>query len=164
MVSLKSMVGLKTTVELATTAGLQAVVGLWTRLSGRLLRAMAVVGLALCLTLTACSAGNARLTGNYVDDTVSVAQSLLTTIAIDHDDPARPESEIEARALINDYMSRYRPQSRVNGLASFTTMQTALNSLAAHYAGYANRPIPDALKARLEKELTKAERTVVRGS
>jgi len=139
-------------------------VGVWNRISGRLLRAMAALGLVLCLSLTACSAGNGRLTGNYVDDTVSVAQSLLTTIAIAQDDPNRQESEIEARALINDYMSRYRPQSRVNGLASFTTMQTALNSLAAHYAGYANRPIPDALKARLEKELSKAERTVVRGA
>lgn len=139
-------------------------VGVWNRISSRLLRAVAALGLVLCLSLTACSAGNGRLTGNYVDDTVNVAKSLLTTIAIDQDDPARQESEIEARALINDYMSRYRPQSRVNGLASFTTMQTALNSLAAHYAGYANRPLPEALRARLEKELTKAERTVVRGS
>lgn len=139
-------------------------IGVWNRISSRLLRAVAALGLVLCLSLTACAAGNGRLTGNYVDDTVSVAQSLLTTIAIDQDDPARQESELEARALINDYMSRYRPQSRVNGLASFTTMQTALNSLAAHYAGYANRPLPEALRARLEKELTKAERTVVRGS
>jgi len=137
---------------------------LWHRLSRRLMQAMTALGLVLCLCLTACSGGNARLTGNYVDDTVSVAQSLLTTIAIEQDDPARQASELEARALINDYMSRYRPQSRVNGLASFTTMQTALNSLAAHYAGYANRPLPEALKTRLEKELAKAERTVVRGS
>ena len=142
----------------------EAMVGVWNRISSRLLRACAVLGLVLCLSLTACSSGNGRLTGNYVDDTVSVAQTLLTTIAIDQDDPNRQASEIEARALINDYMSRYRPQSRVNGLASFTTMQTAVNSLAAHYAGYANRPIPEALRARLEKELTKAERTVVRGS
>ena len=41
-------------------------------------------------------------------------------------------------------MSRYRPQPRVNGLNSFTTMQTALNSLAGHYASYANRPLPEA--------------------
>ena len=136
----------------------------WNRISRRLMRGMTALGLVLCLFLTACTGADARLSGNYVDDTVSVAQSLLTTIAIDQDDPARQASEIEARALINDYMSRYRPQSRVNGLASFTTMQTALNSLAAHYAGYANRPLPEALRTRLEKELTKAERTVVRGS
>jgi photosystem II Psb27 protein len=52
----------------------------------------------------------------------------------------------------------------VNGLASFTTMQTALNSLAGHYANYPNRPVPDALRERLTKELQKAERGVVRGA
>jgi photosystem II Psb27 protein len=43
-------------------------------------------------------------------------------------------------------------------------MQTALNSLAGHYANYANRPLPDALRDRLEKELRRAETGVVRGS
>ena len=50
-------------------------------------------------------------------------------------------------------MARYRPRPSVNGLASFTTMQTALNSLAGHYATYTNRPLPEALRSRLQKEL-----------
>ena len=77
---------------------------------------------------------------------------------------SRGEAESEARALINDYMSRYRPQPRVNGLSSFTTMQTALNSLAGHYASYANRPLPEALHDRIAKELGKAEKSAVRGN
>ena len=60
-------------------------------------------------------------------------------------------------------MARYRPRRDVNGLGSFTTMQTALNSLAGHYTNYANRPLPDALRSRLEKELKRAETSVVRG-
>ena len=79
---------------------------------------------------------------------------------IDHFDSGcsrSAEAEVEARALINDYMSRYRPKSRVNGLTSFTTMQTALNSLAGHYASYANRPLPEDLHDRIAKELKKAE-------
>jgi photosystem II Psb27 protein len=43
-------------------------------------------------------------------------------------------------------------------------MQTALNSLAGHYANYANRPLPEALHDRLAKELNKAEKAVVRGT
>ena len=43
-------------------------------------------------------------------------------------------------------------------------MQTALNSLAGHYANYANRPLPDSLRERLEKELHRAETSVVRGA
>lgn len=137
----------------------------WLAEAGRhLARPLLALGLCLCLTLTACSASSGRLTGNYVDDTTAVATSLLTTMALDKDDPTRAAAETEARALINDYMARYRPRSDVNGLGSFTTMQTALNSLAAHYVGYANRPLPDALRARVEKELKQAETSVARGA
>jgi photosystem II Psb27 protein len=126
----------------------------------------AVLAVCLCLSLlvTACSGDGGPLTGNYVEDTVNVADQLMATIALSADAPDRSEAETSARALINDYMARYRPQRQVNGLASFTTMQTALNSLAGHYANYPNRPVPDALKERLNKELKKAETGVVRGA
>ena len=126
----------------------------------------AVIAVCLCLSLllTACSGSGGPLTGNYVEDTVAVADTLLATIALPSDDPGRSEAETEARALINNYMARYRPQPKVNGLASFTTMQTALNSLAGHYANYPNRPVPDALRDRVSKELKKAETGVVRGA
>lgn len=122
------------------------------------------LGLCLCLGLSGCSGASGGLSGNYVDDTVRVADTLLSTIAIPQDDPGHPEAEAQARKLINDYTARYRPRRDVNGLASFTTMQTALNSLAGHYANYANRPLPDALRERLEKELKRAETSVVRGA
>jgi photosystem II Psb27 protein len=93
-----------------------------------------------------------------------VARALQTTIALPQDDPGHAAAETQARALINGYMARYRPRHDVNGLASFTTMQTALNSLAGHYASYANRPLPEALRSRLEKELHKAETSVTRGA
>ena len=121
--------------------------------------------LGLSLLLTACSGdANARLTGDYVEDTVSVSRTLRDVIDLPQDAENHAEAEAEARSLINDYMSRYRPQPRVNGLSSFTTMQTALNSLAGHYASYANRPLPEALHDRLAKELAKAEKSVIRGS
>jgi photosystem II Psb27 protein len=120
--------------------------------------------LCLCLALGACSANASGLSGNYVEDTVAVADRLLTTIAIPQDDPAHPAAETDARALINAYMARYRPRHDVNGLSSFTTMQTALNALAGHYANYANRPLPDTLRNRLQQELKKAETSAVRGS
>jgi photosystem II Psb27 protein len=128
---------------------------------GRLLMPLCLAGVLL---LSACSASASGLSGNYVDDTVAVADSLMATIALAADDPARPEAEMQARGLINAYMARYRPRSAVNGLSSFTTMQTAVNSLAGHYANYPNRPVPEALRDRLNKELRKAESAVVRGS
>ncbi|MDA0717464.1 MAG: photosystem II protein Psb27 [Cyanobacteria bacterium] len=123
-----------------------------------------VLVLGISLTLTACSSSTTGLSGNYVEDTVAVADSLLTTVSLEADDPARAEAEIEARSLINGYMARYRPRSSVNGLGSFTTMQTAINSLAGHYTNYPNRPLPEALKDRIAKELKKAETNATRGA
>jgi len=134
------------------------------RLGRRLMASALMVALCLSLTLTACGSATGNLSGVYVDDTVTVAQSLLSTIALEQDDPARSAAETDARALISDYMALYRPRANVNGLPSFTTMQTAVNSLAGHYTNYANRPLPDALRARLEKELKKAETNAVRGA
>ena len=124
------------------------------------------IALVLCLSLalTACSSANTGLSGNYVEDTVAVADSLLSTIALGADDPARAEAEIEARSLSSGYVARYRPRSSVNGLGSFTTMQTAINSMAGHYTNYPNRPLPEPLKERIAKELKKAETNATRGA
>jgi len=142
-------------------SGALASLGQWSRRLGRTMTVAALLG---CLLLGACSSSATGLTGNYVDDTVAVADSLLATIGLNADDPDRSQAETQARSLINDYVSRYRPRNDVNGLSSFTTMQTALNSLAGHYANYPNRPLPEALRDRLSKELQKAERGVVRGA
>ena len=121
------------------------------------------LSLWLGLSLSACSSSS-LLSGNYVNDTVKVAQVIESAIALAADDPGRSEAETQVRALINDYTARYRPRDGVNGLASFTTMQTALNSLAGHYANYPNRPLPEALRSRIDKELRQAEAGVVRGT
>ena len=120
--------------------------------------------LGLTLLLTACGDSVSMLTGDYVEDTVAVVHTLQTTLALPADAEGLQDSEHEAHDLINDYMSRYRPQPRVNGLSSFTTMQTALNSLQGHYNTYTNRPVPDDLRARVDKELGKAEKAVLRGT
>ena len=134
------------------------------RLMQLLSRVALALVLCLSLALTACSSANTGLSGNYVEDTVAVADSLLSTIALGADDPARAEAEIEARSLSNGYVARYRPRSSVNGLGSFTTMQTAINSMAGHYTNYPNRPLPEALKERIAKELKKTETNATRGA
>lgn len=135
-------------------------------LFGRLPRfrpVLSALALCLALSLTACSGGG-LLSGNYVADTEAVTQTLLSTIALPADDPGIAEAVTQARALINDYMARYRPRAAVNGLSSFTTMQTALNSLASHYTTYANRPLPEALRSRVKRELEQASANASRGA
>ncbi len=102
------------------------------------------------------------MSGDFVKDTVSVAQSLKETIALDDDDEELTESKDEALGLITAYISRYRNRPQVNSTSSFTTMQTALNAMAGHYKTFTNRPLPEELKLRLNKELTRAEKVVVK--
>ena len=109
-------------------------------------------------------AGKTSMTGDFAKDTISVAESLKETISLPKDEENRTSSEKEAIFLITDYISRYRNRSQVNGTVSFTTMQTALNALAGHYKNFANRPVPDKLKERVNKELSRAEALVERES
>ncbi len=99
-----------------------------------------------------------------MEDTISVADQLKETISIPEDSDGITEAKDEAVKLITDYISIYRGRSQVNSLNSFTTMQTALNSLAGHYKNFSKRPLPEDLKERLNKELSKAEASVSNGS
>ncbi|TVP64441.1 MAG: photosystem II protein Psb27, partial [Nodularia sp. (in: Bacteria)] len=70
--------------------------------------------------------------------------------------------QAEARQKINDFSARYQRVKSVSNLSSFTTMRTALNSLAGHYSSYPNRPLPQKLKNRLEQELDRVESALKR--
>ncbi|MBW4461021.1 MAG: photosystem II protein Psb27 [Nodosilinea sp. WJT8-NPBG4] len=120
---------------------------------------VAVVG------LTGCSAGTSgMLTGDYRQDTLMLVDSLRTSINLPEDDPAKVEAQAEAKAVISDFASRYRRDTSVANLSSFTTMRTALNAIAGHYSSYPNRPLPEKLKTRVEQELKQVESALKRGA
>lgn len=122
--------------------------------------------LAICLGLylicfqftSEVDAAKTFMTGDFAKDTISVSSTLKQTITLTKEDKGLSEEEKEAVFLISDYISRYRNRSQVNTSTTFTTMQTALNALAGHYKTFANRPVPENLKERLNKELSKAEK------
>lgn len=105
------------------------------------------------------------LTGDYTEDTLAVIQDLNKAITLpnDADIETKKEIQINTRQQINDYVSRYRKNSKYSGLKSFTTMQTALNSLAGYYTSYGNRPLPDTLKKRLDQEFKQVEFALKKG-
>lgn len=108
---------------------------------------------------------SANLTGKYSDDTLTVLETLTTAIALpdDTDMETKKATQKEAKQQINDYISRYRKNSNYSGLKSFTTMQTAVNSLAGYYTSYGNRPLPDKLKTRLNQEFKQVEFALKKG-
>ncbi len=128
----------------------------------------AALAICLCFYLiffqfsSGANAAKTFMTGDFAKDTISVSTTLKETITLPKEDKGLSEAEKEAVFLISDYISRYRNRSQVNTSTTFTTMQTALNALSGHYKTFANRPVPENLKERLNKELSKAEKLAVR--
>ncbi|KAF3887111.1 MULTISPECIES: photosystem II protein Psb27 [Nostocales] len=129
----------------------------WSRLLALVL--VVVVGLVGCSTNEV-----GALTGNYSQDTLTVVSTLRTALDVTEDAPNKTAVQTEARKKINDFAARYQRDPSVAGLNSFTTMRTALNSLAGHYSSYPNRPVPKKLKDRLEQEFQQVESALRRGA
>jgi photosystem II Psb27 protein len=125
-------------------------------------RLMALV-LVVTVGLMGCSGTPDGLSGDYRQDTLAVVNTLRRAIEVSPEDPNKAALQAEARQKINDFSARYQRVNSVSGLNSFTTMRTALNSLAGHYSSYPNRPIPEKLKNRLELEFDRIELALKRG-
>ena len=125
-------------------------------------RLLALV-LVLAIGLIGCTGSMDSLTGDYRQDTLAVVDTLRKAIELSANSPDKVAIKAEARRKINDFSARYQRVSSVSTLNSFTTMRTALNSLAGHYSSYPNRPIPDKLKQRLEEEFDRVEKSLQRG-
>ncbi|MBR8834638.1 MAG: photosystem II protein Psb27 [Stigonema ocellatum SAG 48.90 = DSM 106950] len=119
--------------------------------------------LVLVIGLMGCSSSPDGLTGNYQQDTLSVVNTLRSALELPQDSPDKGAVQSEARRKINDFAARYQRDSAVSSLNSFTTMRTALNSLAGHYSSYPNRPVPQKLKDRLQQEFQQVESALKRG-
>ncbi len=131
----------------------------------RYLSRIVALVLVAAIALVGCSSNSVTgLTGNYSQDTLTVLETLRTAIELPQDSPDKASAQSKARQSINDFASRYRRDSAVSGLSSFTTMRTALNSLAGHYSAYPNRPLPKKLKDRLEQEFRQVELALKRGA
>jgi photosystem II Psb27 protein len=126
-------------------------------------RLLALV-LVLAIGLMGCTGSMDSLTGDYRQDTLAVVNILRKAIDLTPDSPDKAATQAEARQKINDFSARYQRVSAVSSLSSFTTMRTALNSLAGHYSSYPNRPIPEKLKNRLTEEFQRVESALQRGS
>ncbi len=121
--------------------------------------------LVVTIGLMGCSSSSPNsLTGNYSQDTLTVVNIIRNAIELPDSEPSKAAVQTEARQKINDFSARYQRNTSVASLSSFTTMRTALNSLAGHYSSYPNRPVPQKLKNRLEQELKQVESALQRGA
>lgn len=106
---------------------------------------------------------NAGLTGNYVEDTTGTIATLRDAVNLPANDENRAVVKTSARYKINAYVSRYRADREKSGLYSYTTMLTALNTLAGYYNGSTKRAVPEKVRDRLLQEFDRAEAALAQG-
>lgn len=105
----------------------------------------------------------AGLTGNYSADTTGTIAILREAINLPEKAENRFEIKTSARYKINAYVSRYRADHEKSGLYSYTTMSTALNTLAGYYNGSMKRAVPTKTRDRLLQEFDRAEAALAQG-
>jgi photosystem II Psb27 protein len=123
--------------------------------------------LVVCIGLMGCSSapeGTLGMTGNYRQDTLTLIDSLRSALQLPDDSPEKGAAQTQARQQINEFAARYRRDGSLTKLPSYTTIRTALNSLAGHYSSYPNRPVPQKMKDRLEQEFKQVEQAIERGA
>lgn len=123
--------------------------------------------LVVCIGLMGCSSapeGTLGMTGNYHQDTLTLIDSLRSALQLPDDSPEKGAAQAQARQQINEFAARYRRDGSLTKLPSYTTIRTALNSLAGHYSSYPNRPVPQKMKDRLEQEFKQVEQAIERGA
>lgn len=130
----------------------------------RLLSRLLALVMVVAIGLVGCTNAPGGLSGNYRDDTLTVINTLKTAMTLPADAPNKAAIQGEARKLINDFAARYRRDTSLAKLSSFTTMRTALNSLAGHYSSYPNRPVPQKMVDRLNVEFSQVEASLKRGN
>ena len=127
-------------------------------------RLMAIVLVILIGVTGASSAAMAdSLSGDYPVDALALVELLRQTVDVAPDATDRIALQNESKKKINEFASRYRRGS-VMKLNSYTTMRTAINSLAGHYTNYPNRPVPEKMKKRLLAEFRQVETALKRGA
>lgn len=126
-------------------------------------RLMAIVLVILIGVTGASSAAMAdSLSGDYPVDALALVELLRQTVDVAPDATDRIALQNESKKKINEFASRYRRGS-VMKLNSYTTIRTAINSLAGHYTNYPNRPVPEKMKKRLMVEFRQVETALKRG-
>ena len=127
-------------------------------------RLMAIVLVILIGVTGASSAAMAdSLSGDYAVDALALVELLRQTVDVAPEATDRIALQNESKKKINEFASRYRRGS-VMKLSSYTTMRTAINSLAGHYTNYPNRPVPEKMKKRLMVEFRQVETALKRGT
>jgi photosystem II Psb27 protein len=105
-----------------------------------------------------------ELHGDYHEDATRVVESMRTVTKMERGTPGMKEKVDATRKQMNDFVALYRRNPNIAGAVSFSTLYTAINTLAGHFASYGSMyPVPEKRRKRLEQQLNDVERALSRG-
>lgn len=105
-----------------------------------------------------------QLSGDYRDDAKRVLSSMRNVTELKRGTPGMKESVDATRKQMNDFVSLYRRNPKLVSALSFSTLYTAINTLAGHYASFGpNYPVPEKRRKRLEQQFNDIDRSLSRG-
>ncbi|KAK4531959.1 hypothetical protein CCYA_CCYA10G2816 [Cyanidiococcus yangmingshanensis] len=105
-----------------------------------------------------------ELQGDYHEDATRVMESMRTVAKMERGTPGMKEKVDATRKQMNDFVALYRRNPNIAGAVSFSTLYTAINTLAGHFASYGSMyPVPEKRRKRLEQQLNDVERALSRG-
>eukprot|EP00871_Galdieria_phlegrea_P004208 jgi/Galph1/4789/GphlegSOOS_G3476.1 len=120
--------------------------------------------LPLVVSSASAEASGFTVTGQYEQDVRNMVQSLRLACVLQRDSPDYDMTVKRIRKQMNDFVSFYRRKPNISGSPSFSTLYTAINTVAGHYTTFGPEfPIPEKRKKRLEQQFQDVERAVSRG-
>jgi len=107
---------------------------------------------------------NYKLVKDYPKDATSMLNNMRIANELTRGTAGMEQTVSNTRKQMNDFVSFYRRQPKITGKPSFSTLYTATNTLAGHYASYGNKyPVPEKRRTRLEQQFKEVERALARG-
>lgn len=105
-----------------------------------------------------------KLSKDYPKDARSMLENMRVAAQLTRGAPDMEQTVVNTRKQMNDFVAFYRRQPQITGKPSFSTLYTATNTLAGHYASYGNKyPVPEKRRVRLETQFKEVDRALARG-
>ena len=104
-----------------------------------------------------------ELSKEYYKDAAQMLNHMKYATYMNRDTPNYENIAKSTKTEMTDFVSYYRRFNNVAGKPSFSTLYTAINVMAGHYASYGPKfPIPEKRRKRLQQEFTEIERNIKR--
>jgi photosystem II Psb27 protein len=104
-----------------------------------------------------------RLLRDYRQDAPRMLANMQIASELKRGNPDFEKIVVKTREQMIDFLAFYRARNTVTSTPSFSTLYTAINTLAGHYVSYGNKyPVPEKRRVRLQEQYKEIGRALAR--